>query len=87
VHAADIYVAGNSAGVEEASTAMEEGRRAGLDAAVALGFVAPTVAEETAQQIEASLQDLRRGPFGRDRARAKEEVVAAYARTFAGEKG
>ena len=35
----EVYVAGDTAGVEEASTAMEEGRLAGVDIAQKLGYL------------------------------------------------
>jgi len=70
-----IYVAGDLAGVEEASTALEEGRLAGLAAAESVlgGFDA---SEEKAR-IRESLSLLRMGPFGKARADAKDLVVKA----------
>ncbi len=73
----DIYVAGDIAGVEEASTAMEEGRLAGLAAAEALGYVS----EETRQRKSGArhvLDQLRAGPFGEGRRRVKSEIIEAY---------
>jgi len=72
-----IYVAGDIAGVEEASTAMEEGRLAGLAAAEALGYIS----EETGQckvGVRCALDQLRAGPFGEGRRQAKNEIVEAY---------
>ena len=63
-----IYVAGDLAGVEEASAAMEEGRLAGMAIAASLGHEADRAEMESARR---RLADLRRGPFGEARARAK----------------
>lgn len=81
----DVYVAGDIAGVEEASTAMEEGRLAGLAAAEALGYGSEELRQ---RKVEArlALQQLRDGPFGEQRRRAKlniEEVYKEQARQHA----
>lgn len=58
-----IYVAGDAAGVEEASAAMVEGRLAG--AAAAAELVAPSPeARKIIAESQASLHSLRRGPVG-----------------------
>ena len=66
------------AGVEEASTAIEEGRLAGIAAATSLGYGKGTTCEEEIREIRKSLNELRSGPFGRERKRAKERVVSEY---------
>ncbi len=69
-----IYVAGDASGIEEASTAMVEGRIAGLAAAHSLGYID---AEAFAQQRELQLKHmkgLRSGPHGDARARAKARI-------------
>lgn len=73
----DIYVAGDIAGVEEASTAMEEGRLAGLAAAEALGYGSQ---ELRRRKVEArlALQQLRAGPFGEARRAAKLRIEEVY---------
>jgi NADPH-dependent 2,4-dienoyl-CoA reductase/sulfur reductase-like enzyme len=73
----DVYVAGDIAGVEEASTAMEEGRLAGLAAAEALGYESEELRQ---RKVEArlALQQLRDGPFGEERRRAKLNIEEAY---------
>ncbi len=58
----DIYIAGDVAGVEEASTAMVEGKIAGLAAASALGAGAAAVRQELAA-AKAQLTALRAGPL------------------------
>lgn len=59
-----IYVAGDTAGVEEASTAMEEGRLAGIDMAQKLGYLSQGEALKKKEEIRESLLALRSGPFG-----------------------
>lgn len=70
-----IYVAGDTAGVEEASTAMDEGRLAAAAAAAALGHLTKDQADERKAQIKGRLDSLRQGPFGERRMAAKERVV------------
>ena len=58
-----IYLAGDNSGIEEASSAMMEGRIAGLSAAEKiLGKKNQIVKERKENQEE--LEELRRGPFG-----------------------
>lgn len=58
-----IYVAGDAAGVEEASSAMVEGSLAGTAAASSLGHGGKRVGESVAA-CRRQLDDLRRGPAG-----------------------
>lgn len=58
----DIYVAGDAAAIEEASTAMIEGKIAGLCAAASLGYRLPDY-EEKLNFLWAQLDKLRRGPI------------------------
>ncbi|RGY99667.1 FAD-dependent oxidoreductase [Clostridium sp. AM58-1XD] len=58
-----IYVAGDSSGVEEASSAIEEGKLAGIAAAEALGLMDENEAKEAKQNVWNSLNQLRTGPF------------------------
>lgn len=58
-----LYVAGDAAGVEEASAAMVEGRLAGAAAAAELGGDKKE-AESIVAACRASLDSLRRGPVG-----------------------
>ncbi len=76
---AGLYAAGDVAGIEEASTAMEEGRLAGLSAAEDLGKIAPEAAAERRKIIEADAAALRIGPFGERRGEAKRRLFAAVA--------
>lgn len=66
-----IYVAGDITGVEEASSAMEEGRLAGVAAAESLGYIDAQKAEELKKEIWERLNALRTGPFGEGRFSAK----------------
>jgi thioredoxin reductase len=70
-----IYVAGDAAGVEEASTAMEEGRLAGINAAASLGFYDGKAAQSLSDEVWQRLSDLRSGPFGKKRRAAKEMIL------------
>ena len=70
-----IYVAGDSSGVEEASSAIEEGKLAGIAAAEALGKIDAAAAREAKENVWNSLNQLRTGTFGSGRADAKEEII------------
>lgn len=72
-----IYVAGDTAGVEEASTAMEEGRLAGIDMAQKLGYLSQDKALRKKEGIRESLLALRSGPFGCLSHRAKLNILQA----------
>ena len=70
----NILVAGDLAGIEEASTALDEGRLAGIRAACHLGRLAGGDYEIRRREIQGRLDRLRQGPFGEKRRQAKEEV-------------
>lgn len=72
-----IYVAGDASGVAEASSAIEEGKLAGVAAAEALGRVDPAQAAADKASIWESLNQLRTGPFGDGRAESKETIMNA----------
>jgi len=63
--ASRVYIAGDASGIEEASTAMLEGRLAGLAAALA---VRPEIdrgeVDRLMRETRAGLEELRNGPFG-----------------------
>lgn len=71
----DIYVAGDITGVEEASSAMEEGKLAGIAAAEAIGYLDHAEAEHRKNEVRARLASLRTGLFGEKRQIAKEEQM------------
>ena len=72
-----LFAAGDASGIEEASTAMIEGRVAGLAAAHSLGYLDEKEFLEKRDQQLKNMHGLRSGPHGDMRARAKEELNAA----------
>ena len=58
-----IYAVGDVSGIEEASSAMIEGRMAGIAAASYLGYEDEKKSEEEIQEQEESLGSLRKGMF------------------------
>jgi len=70
-----IFVAGDCSGVEEASTAMEEGKLAGISAVEKLKR---EKYDEEKQEIRKRLNDFRIGTFGEKRRIAKEQLVKEY---------
>jgi thioredoxin reductase len=70
-----VFVAGDVSGVEEASSAMEEGRLAGVWAAAAAGRLAEEPAAEAAEPHLAALDGLRRGPYGSHVRRGKQALA------------
>jgi thioredoxin reductase/Fe-S-cluster-containing hydrogenase component 2 len=66
-----IYVVGDISGIEEANTAMEEGRLAGTAIAADLGYLSMNEAEQRLAQIWERIGELRLGNFGELRAKAK----------------
>ncbi len=75
-----IYVAGDITGVEEASSAMEEGRLAGVACAESLGYYDGSQALKRKDQIWDRLNALRTGPFGEGRFTAKLKQLDARRR-------
>lgn len=75
-----VYVAGDVSGVEEASSAMEEGRVAGIAVSLALGKADPAEGERDLAEARRRLRALRLGPFGDDRQEAKEAILASCSR-------
>jgi len=59
-----IYCAGDAGGIEEASSAMVEGRLAGISAAASLGYCTKKAKQLKRAAIE-ELRELRAGPTGR----------------------
>ena len=72
-----LYVAGDVAGIEEASSAIVEGRLAGLAAARSLGYLEESEFEAARQENLAAMAGLRSGPFGDKRRLGKEAMMAA----------
>lgn len=67
-----VYVAGDSSGIEEASTAMIEGKIAGLSASLKLGY--NKNAEKLLKHYLEELNRLRKGPFGEKPRVAKNKI-------------
>lgn len=59
-----IFAAGDVSGIEEASSAMIEGRIAGVAASYRLGFIEKEELEENTEELEKALSSLRQGMFG-----------------------
>ncbi len=64
-----VYVAGDASGIEEASTAMVEGKIAGAHAAESLGYKI-----EEREDWREVLKEMRSGPFG-EKAREAKEII------------
>ena len=75
-----VYVAGDVSGIEEASSAMEEGRLAGIAVSLALGKLDPQAGARDQAEAVRRLRALRLGPFGDDRYEAKEKIVQSHVR-------
>jgi NADPH-dependent 2,4-dienoyl-CoA reductase/sulfur reductase-like enzyme len=71
-----IYIAGDVSGIEEASTAIIEGRIAGLAIAHALGYLDEEIFLEKRKEQTDSMQSLRSGTHGEARRAAKEYLNA-----------
>lgn len=71
----NIFAAGDISGVEEASTAMEEGRLAGIVAAMELGKLSEVDGVSEIDLINERLSKLRSGQFGIKRAIAKLDII------------
>ena len=81
-----IYVAGDITGVEEANTALEEGRLAGIDAAAKLGYITEAEAAEEQKEVWERLDGLRLGPHGENRHKAKMEQMEKFSGLAGGEQ-
>jgi sarcosine oxidase, subunit alpha len=67
-----VFVAGDSSGIEEASTAMIEGKIAGVSAAILLGYNKD--AKKLQKKYLDDLEKLRAGPFGEKARVAKNKI-------------
>lgn len=70
-----LYVCGDASGIEEATTAMEEGKIAGISAAEALGYIDGNGAAQLKDECWERLETLRTGPFGLHTAEAKQILM------------
>lgn len=73
-----LYVAGDVSGVEEASTAMEEGKLAGIAMTESLGYISHQEAKKKKNVIQERLLALRQGPFGEERNQEKEKIYEIF---------
>ncbi|MDD6346608.1 MAG: FAD-dependent oxidoreductase [Lachnospiraceae bacterium] len=73
-----ILIAGDLSGIEEASTALDEGRLAGTKAAEGLGLLTPAAAETRKALIRNRIAALRQGRFGDKRRIAKQVLWDEY---------
>jgi sarcosine oxidase subunit alpha len=73
-----VYVAGDLSGIEEASTAMLEGRLAGAAAAASIKGSSPE-SRSVIEQAQAELCCIRKGPFGERAACGKAKLGACVA--------
>lgn len=71
-----VYVAGDSSGIEEASTAMIEGELAGISAAVSLGY--DKNAQKLKEKCKKALTRFRSGPFGEKPRICKEKIACCW---------
>ncbi len=70
-----IYVAGDAAGIEEVTTAMESGRLVGMAVAASLGKLGDDELACRCQEINDRVACLRSGPLGEHRQSANQRVV------------
>jgi sarcosine oxidase subunit alpha len=71
-----VYVAGDSSGIEEASTAMIEGELAGISAAEILGY--NKNAQKLKNKCRMELDKFRSGPFGEKPRVCKEKIACCW---------
>ncbi len=71
-----VYVAGDSSGIEEASTAMIEGQLAGISAATLLGY--DKQADMLKKKYRKALEGFRSGPFGIKPKICKEKIACCW---------
>lgn len=70
-----IFVAGDVSGIEEASSAMIEGRISGIAAAEYLGYIERNELDEESEKLEKALDNLRQGMFApKNRGKAIEKT-------------
>jgi len=74
-----VFIAGDISGVEEASTALEEGRLAGTACAESLGLLERDKALALKKAIWERMNALRTGSFGDGRRQAKEILIGLSA--------
>jgi sarcosine oxidase subunit alpha len=73
-----LYIAGDSSGIEEASTAMIEGELAGISAATSLGY--DKNAQKLKNKCKKELIGFRSGPFGEKPRICREKIACCWER-------
>ena len=74
----DLYVSGDVTGIEEASTAIEEGKLAGIAVSKDLNKVSSKRALKMIDESKKRLDTLRMGPFGDYRNEAKNKIFKKF---------
>ncbi len=75
-----IYIAGDLSGIEEANSALDEGRLAGISVAASLGYIDSNRFAKLKEDYWNRLNKLRRGPFGYKRSIAKKRILLSSQR-------
>ena len=70
-----IFLAGDLAGIEEANTALDEGRIAGISAAASLGYIKEKDFLELRETVWSRLDSLRDGSLGAKRLAVKSKIT------------
>jgi thioredoxin reductase len=73
-----IYVAGDIAGIDEASTAMEEGRIVGVSVAEVLGYLSRHEAKSIRERAFARIREFHTSPWGAGVEKGREKVLRSY---------
>jgi len=73
-----VFIAGDNSGIEEASTAMIEGKIAGVAAALKADKVQKREAKQSLMQFSNELARLRAGPFGEKPRIAKQKIKTLW---------
>ena len=73
-----LFIAGDVTGVEEASSAMEEGKLAAVSAAEYSGALSAETAGRRREEIHRNLAKLRAGPFGQAVVQKKQDIFRRY---------
>jgi hypothetical protein len=73
-----VYVVGDVSGIEEASSAMEEGKLAGIDVATKLGYLSLDEMKDKKDRVNEKLCELRTGFYGSPIKDAKESIFQEF---------
>jgi ferredoxin len=81
-----VFIAGDAAGIEEANTALDEGRLAGVAAAADCGYINQAEADILKREIRQRLTALRSGVHSFERLEAKARITGNEASALTGTK-